>query len=57
LREGLEISVDPERTLLQGRMPHQAAVLGTLARIRLLGLELVEIRRHSQGGRHLRSCR
>jgi hypothetical protein len=57
LQEGLEISVDPERTVLHGRMPDQAALLGTLARIRLLGLELVEIRRLPQGGRPLRSCR
>jgi hypothetical protein len=52
---GLEVSVEPERTVLHGRMPDQAALLGTLAKVRLLGLELVEVRRLPQGGRSVRS--
>jgi hypothetical protein len=43
--EGLEMAVDPVRTVLHGRLPDQAALLGVLARARLLGLELLEVRR------------
>jgi hypothetical protein len=42
---GLELAVDPVRTVLRGRLPDQAALLGVLARARLLGLELLEVRR------------
>ena len=45
LQEGLEAQVDPATTALQGWFPDQAAMSGLLARIRLLGLELIEIRR------------
>jgi hypothetical protein len=45
LEEGLEAQVDPTTTALQGWFPDQAAMSGLLARIRLLGLELIEIRR------------
>jgi hypothetical protein len=43
--EGLAMAVDPVRTVLRGRLPDQAAQLGVLARARLLGLELIEVRR------------
>ena len=46
--EGLEVAVDPARTVLRGRLPDQAALLGVLARARLLGLELIEVRRRPQ---------
>jgi hypothetical protein len=46
--EGLEVAVDPVRTVLRGRLPDQAALLGILARARLLGLELIEVRRRRQ---------
>jgi hypothetical protein len=43
--EGLEVAMDPVRTVLRGRLTDQAALFGVLAKARLLGLELVEVRR------------
>jgi hypothetical protein len=43
--EGVEVAIDPVRTVLRGRLPDQAALLGVLTRARLLGLELMEVRR------------
>lgn len=48
LQEGLEAEVDATTTSMQGWLPDQAAVSGILARIRLLGLELIEVRRLPQ---------
>jgi hypothetical protein len=48
-QEGLDVAVVPMRTVLRGRLPDQAALLGVLARARLLGLELIEVRRQAQG--------
>jgi hypothetical protein len=48
--EGLEVAIEPVRTVLRGRLPDRAALLGILARVRLLGLELLEVRRLPQGG-------
>jgi hypothetical protein len=45
LQEGLEAEVAPASTAMHGWLPDQAAVSGMLARIRLLGLELLELRR------------
>jgi hypothetical protein len=50
LREGLEVADDPVRTVLRGLLPDQSALLGLLARARLLGLELVEVRRLPYAG-------
>jgi hypothetical protein len=50
MREGLDVATDPVRTVLRGRLPDQAALLGILATARLLGLELIEVRRLPQGG-------
>lgn len=47
-QEGLEAEVDPTSTAMRGWLPDQAAVFGMLARIRLLGLELIEFRRLPQ---------
>jgi hypothetical protein len=44
-QEGLVVEIDPACTVLRGRLPDQAALLGVLARARLLGLELLEVRR------------
>jgi hypothetical protein len=49
-QEGLDAAMDPVRTVLRGRLPDQAALLGILVRARLFGLELVEVRRLSQTG-------
>ena len=49
-QEGLEVAVDPVRTVLRGRLPDQAALLGILARARLWGLEVIEVRRLPQAG-------
>lgn len=44
-QEGLDMTVDPVRTVLCGLLPDQAALFGVLTMIRLCGLELVEVRR------------
>jgi hypothetical protein len=44
-QEGLDVALDPVRTVLRGRLPDQAALFGVLTRVRLLGLELIEVRR------------
>jgi hypothetical protein len=36
--------------VLRGRLPDQAALLGVLARARLWGLEVIEVRRLPQAG-------
>ena len=46
--QGLEARIDPASTAVQGWFPDQAAVSGMLAKIRLLGLELIELRRLPQ---------
>jgi hypothetical protein len=43
--EGLEVAIDPVRTVLRGRLPDQAALLGILTKARLFDLELIEVRR------------
>lgn len=48
-QRGLDVTIDPERTLLRGRLPDQAALFGVLAMARLLGLEVIEVRRLPQG--------
>jgi hypothetical protein len=47
-QEGLEVAIDPVQTVLHGHLPDQAALLGVLAKTRLLGLELMEVRRRPQ---------
>jgi len=48
--EGLDMTIDPVRTVLRGRLPDQAALFGVLSMIRRCGLELVEVRRRPQAG-------
>jgi hypothetical protein len=55
LQEGLEVDVDPTSTALHGWLADQAALFGMLARIRLLGLELIEVRRLPHGGQPVTS--
>ena len=38
MREGLDVATEPVQTVLRGRLPDQAALLGILATARLLGL-------------------
>jgi hypothetical protein len=45
LQEGLDVEVAPTSTAMHGWLPDQAALFGMLARIRLLGVELLEVRR------------
>jgi hypothetical protein len=47
--EGLEVASAPARTVLRCRLPDQPALAGLLARIQLLGLELIEVRRLPRG--------
>lgn len=42
--EGLDARVRPAETVLRGEIGDQAALHGLLARIRFLGLELIELR-------------
>ena len=50
LQEGLDVDVGSTSTAIHGWLPDQAALFGMLARIRLLGLELLEVRRLPHGG-------
>jgi len=50
LQEGLDVDIGSTSTAIHGWLPDQAALFGMLARIRLLGLELLEIRRLPNGG-------
>jgi hypothetical protein len=50
-QEGLDVTIDPVRTVLRGRLPDQAALFGVLSRIRLFDLELIEVRRRLQASR------
>lgn len=43
--EYLTATVVPTQTVLSGVVPDQAALLGLLARLQSLGLEVVEVRR------------
>lgn len=45
--EYLTATVVPTETVLSGVVPDQAALLGLLARLQSLGLEVVEVRRLS----------
>jgi hypothetical protein len=49
-QEGLETEVDPASTVVSGWLPDQAAVSGLLAKVRLVGLELIELRRLPHSG-------
>lgn len=47
--EELTASVEPVETVLHGQLPDQAALHGLLARLEMLGVQVVEVRRlHGQ---------
>ena len=43
--EGLAPSVRPVETLVHGQLPDQAALHGLLARLEMLGVQILEVRR------------
>jgi hypothetical protein len=43
--DGLTADVEPVETVVHGALPDQAALHGLLARLEVLGVQLVEIRR------------
>jgi hypothetical protein len=43
--EDLVASVEPVETVLHGQLPDQAALHGLLARLEMLGVQIVEVRR------------
>ena len=55
LQEGLDVDIGSTNTAIHGWLPDQAALFGMLARIRLLGLELIEVRRLPHGGQPVAS--
>ena len=55
LQEGLDVDISSTNTAIHGWLPDQAALFGMLARIRLLGLELLEVRRLPHGGQPVTS--
>ena len=55
LQEGLDVDIGSTNTAIHGWLPDQAALFGMLARIRLLGLELLEVRRLPHGGQPVTS--
>ena len=49
--EDLTASVEPVETVVHGQLPDQAALHGLLARLEMLGVQVLEIRRlHDQAG-------
>ena len=44
------VTVEPALTVLRGRIPDQAALLGAVIRVHSLGLELLEVRRLPETG-------
>ena len=50
VQAGWSVLVDPARTVVRTQVADQAELAGMLIKIRLLGLELVEVRRLPQGG-------
>jgi hypothetical protein len=55
LLEGLDVDLEPTSTAMPGWLPDQAALFGMLTRIRLYGLELIDICRLPHGGRPVNS--
>lgn len=43
--DDLTASVEPVETVLHGQLPDQAALHGLLARLEMLGVQVVEVRR------------
>jgi hypothetical protein len=49
-QEGLAAETVPVTTAISGQFRDQAALFGSLARLRLLGLEVMDVRRLHRGG-------
>ena len=43
--QGMAVTIEPPETVLHGPLPDQSAVVGLIARIHVLGLRLIEVRR------------
>lgn len=55
--EDLTASVEPVETVVHGQLPDQAALHGLLARLEMLGVQVLEIRRLHDQARLTRSGR
>ena len=55
--EDLAPSVRPVETLVHGQLPDQAALHGLLARLEMLGVQILEVRRLHDRSRPAQSCR
>lgn len=55
--EGVQVAIQPVGTILRGTVVDQAALHGVINRLQGLGLELVEVRRLTDGSTVARTSR